>query len=72
MDNTVLQVVEGIYLGDDGPVKAISPEHVGTLSEADLSNIAAESYATSSTRTDISYRLERLEKALNLAENQAI
>jgi hypothetical protein len=72
MDNVVLQVVERIYLGDDGPVKAVSPEYVGTLSETDLSDIAAESYATSSARMDIGYRLERLEKALNLAESQAI
>lgn len=72
MDNVIVQVVERVYLGDNGPVKAISPEYIGTLSEAELSDIAAESYATSSTRTDISYRLERLEKALSLAENQAI
>jgi hypothetical protein len=72
MDNVILQVMEIIYLGDDGPVKAISPEYVGTLSETDLSNIAAESYATSSVRTDICYRIERLDKALSLAQNQAI
>jgi hypothetical protein len=72
MDNVILQVVERIYLGDNGPVKAISPEYIGTLSETDLSDIAAESYATSSARTDICYRLKRLEKALTLAQNQAI
>jgi hypothetical protein len=72
MDNVIVQVVERIYLGDDGRVKAISPEYVGSLSETDLSDIAAESYATSSARTDICYRLERLEKALSLAQNQAI
>jgi hypothetical protein len=72
IDNIILQVVEIIYLGDNRPVKAISPEYIGTLSETDLSDISAESYATSSARTDIYYRLERLEKALTLAQNQAI
>jgi hypothetical protein len=72
MDNVILQVVERIYLGSDGPVKAISPEYVGTLSDSELSDIAAESYATSSTRTEIGYKLERLEKALSLAETHPI
>ncbi|KFY88242.1 hypothetical protein V498_06867 [Pseudogymnoascus sp. VKM F-4517 (FW-2822)] len=72
MDNVVLQVVERIYLGSNGPVRAISPEYVGTLSDTDLADIAAESYATSSTRTEIGYKLERLDKALNLAETLPI
>ncbi|KFY50419.1 hypothetical protein V495_00273 [Pseudogymnoascus sp. VKM F-4514 (FW-929)] len=72
MDNVVLQVIERIYLGSNGPVRAISPEYVGTLSDAELADIAAESYATSSTRTEIGYKLERLDKALNLAETLPI
>lgn len=72
MDNVILQVVERIYLGSDGPVKAINPEYAGMLSDSELSDIAAESYATSTTRTEIGYKLERLEKALTLAETHLI
>ncbi|KFY29107.1 hypothetical protein V491_00184 [Pseudogymnoascus sp. VKM F-3775] len=72
MDNVVLQVVERIYLGSNGPVRAIGPEYVGTLSDTDLADIAAESYATSSTRTEIGHKLERLDKALILAETLPI
>ena len=72
MDNVVLQVVERIYLGSNGPVRAIGPEYVGTLSDTELADIAAESYTTSSTRTEIGYKLQRLDKALNLAETLAI
>lgn len=72
MDNVVVQVVERHYLGSDSAVKAISPEYVGTLSDRDLSDIAAESYATSSTRNEVVHRLERLLRALSLAESQPI
>ncbi|KAL5345014.1 hypothetical protein ACLOAV_009967 [Pseudogymnoascus australis] len=72
MDNVVLQVIERIYLGSNGPVRAISPEYVKTLSDTELAGIAAESYATSSTRTEIGYKLQRLDKALNLAESLPI
>jgi hypothetical protein len=72
MDNVLLRVVERHYLGDKGPVKAISPEYVGTLSDTDLSDIAAESYATSSTRVNIEQKLARLEKALTLVETQPV
>ncbi|KFY67375.1 hypothetical protein V496_01566 [Pseudogymnoascus sp. VKM F-4515 (FW-2607)] len=72
MDNVVLQVIERIYLGSNGPVRAISPEYVGTLSDTELADIAAESYATSSARTEIGYKLQRLDKALDLAESLPI
>ncbi|KFY03304.1 hypothetical protein O988_01575 [Pseudogymnoascus sp. VKM F-3808] len=72
MDNVVLQVIERIYLGSNGPVRAVSPGYVGTLSDTELANIAAESYATSSTRTEIGYKLQRLDEASNLAETLPI
>jgi hypothetical protein len=71
-DNIVLQVVERCYLGTHGPVKSLSPEYVGSLEDADLSNIAAENYATASTRTEISSKLVRLERALQIAEGERI
>ena len=70
MYNVVVQIVERIYLAKDGPVKAIYTEYVGMLSDAKLSEIATETYATSSARVDIRSRLDRLEQALSLAEAQ--
>ena len=53
-------------------MRAISPEYVGSLSDAELADIAAENYATSSTRTETGYKLERMDEALNLAEALSI
>ena len=69
MDNIVLQIVERHYLGPEGPVKAISPEYFGGLSDPKLADLAAENYATSSMRTDLNYKLSRLEGALKIAED---
>ena len=71
-DNVVVQVVERCYLGDNGPVKYVSPGYIGELADEELSRIAAESYATSNVRNEITYRLERLEKALEVAEAERI
>lgn len=67
MNNVVLQVIEKTYPGSNGPVTAISPEYVGTLSDTEYAGIAAESYAASSTKTEVGYMFQRLDKALNLA-----
>ena len=69
-DNVVIQVIERYYLRLEGPVKSISAEYVGGLSDADLSHLAAENYATSSNRNDVNAKLERLEKALAIAEKE--
>lgn len=58
-DNVVVQVVERCYLGNKGPVKYVDPGYIGELSDEELSDIAAESYATSSARNDTSHRLNR-------------
>ena len=55
IDNVVLQVIKRIYLGSNSLVRAISPGYVETLLDIELANIAAKSYATSSTRTKIRY-----------------
>ena len=70
MDNVVVQIVERIYLANDGPVKAFSPEYVSMLEDRVLAEIARENYATSSARMEIRARLDRLEEALRLAETQ--
>jgi hypothetical protein len=71
-DNVVVQVIERCYLDDSGPVKYVSPGYIGELTDDELSRIAAESYATSSVRNEISYRLERLEAALAIAEAERV
>ena len=71
-DNVVLQVFERCYLDKSGPVKYVSPEYIVELADEELSRIAAESYATSSIRNEVSYRLERLENALAIAEAEKI
>nr|POE96532.1 interferon-induced gtp-binding protein mx2 [Quercus suber] len=68
-DNVVLQVVERCYLGESGPVKCVNPGYIGELSDEELSDLAAENYATSSARNETSQRLDRLERALKIAES---
>jgi Dynamin central region len=69
-DTIVLQVVERHYLGNKGPVRYFSAEYVSSLTDKELTEIADESYATSSARNETSAKLERLEKALEIAEQQ--
>lgn len=55
-------------------VRVLSRSHhrnlSGGLSYEELSSTAAESYVTSSRRAETKSRLERLKKALALAENE--
>lgn len=67
-DNVVMQVVERCFLGDDGSVKSICPEYIGTLDDQELTDLAAESYAVSCVRNDTALRLARMEEALAIAE----
>lgn len=69
-DNIVIQVVERYYVRPGGPIKSISAEYIGGLSDADLAHLAAENYATSTSRNDVNAKLERLEKALAIAEKE--
>ncbi|KAF2857272.1 P-loop containing nucleoside triphosphate hydrolase protein [Piedraia hortae CBS 480.64] len=71
-DNVVVQIVERCFLGEDGPVKTLTPAFIGGMAEQELADIAAENSVTASARSDISHRLERLEKALEIAEVQAM
>ena len=69
-DNVVIQVVERCYLSSKGPVKSMSAEYIGGFTDTDLNNLAAENYATASSRNDVDAKLERLEKALAIAEKE--
>jgi len=72
IDNVIIQVVERHYLGFDGPVKQFSPEYVGGLSDSVLSSIAAEDFVVSMARADLNAKLERLQKALEIAVNRQL
>ncbi|KAL2845913.1 hypothetical protein BJY01DRAFT_247427 [Aspergillus pseudoustus] len=71
-DNVVLQVVERHILGPNGPVRAFSPDMVNDLDEAELMEIAGESFSTVSTRNDLVAQRERYEKALGFAKQAGI
>ncbi|CUS11644.1 unnamed protein product [Tuber aestivum] len=66
-DNVVNQVVERYLLGREGPVKCFCSEHVSSLGEGELAGLVADDYETSARRTDVKYRIGRLEKALEIA-----
>ena len=67
-DNVVTQVVERFYIGSTGPLKQTAPEQVGSFADDQLSRIAGENYTSSTRRNELNSKLERLEKALALAE----
>ncbi|KID81495.1 dynamin [Metarhizium guizhouense ARSEF 977] len=67
-DYVVVSVAERL-LGDQGALKFFSSEHVGSLSDAQLAEMAAESYTTSSARVDLEHRCERYRKALRVAKS---
>ena len=67
-DNVVIQVVERHLLGPDGPVKCFSSEQVSGLSDTELASLASDDYQTSIARTEVKYRIQRLEKAVEIAK----
>ncbi|KAF4154389.1 hypothetical protein CNMCM6936_008752 [Aspergillus lentulus] len=71
-DNVVLQVAERHLLGANGPVKTLSPEFVMNLEDSELEHIAGESYVTSSMRNDLASRVDRFQKALQIAKSASI
>ncbi|KAI9045151.1 P-loop containing nucleoside triphosphate hydrolase protein [Aspergillus affinis] len=66
-DNVVLQVAERHLLGPEGPVKILSPELIGELSDAELADIASENFATASLRVELQTRADRLRRTLEMA-----
>ena len=72
VDNVIIQAGERYIVGEKGPLKIFSPEYVGGLSNEELAHIAGENFATSATRTDITLRGERLQKALEIARRAGI
>ncbi|KAG0641431.1 P-loop containing nucleoside triphosphate hydrolase protein [Tuber brumale] len=66
-DNVANQVVERHLLGREGPVKSFCSEQVSALGEGELAALVADDYPTSVRRTEVKYRIQRLEKALEIA-----
>lgn len=66
-DNVVNQVVERYLLGREGSVKCFGSEQVSALGEGELAGLVADDYETNVRRTDVKYRIQRLEKALDIA-----
>jgi len=66
-DNVINQVVERYLLGREGPVKCFCSEQVSGLGEGELARLVADDYETSARRTEVTYRIQRLEKALDIA-----
>ncbi|KAG0636571.1 P-loop containing nucleoside triphosphate hydrolase protein [Tuber brumale] len=66
-DNVVNQVVERHLLGRAGSVKCFCSEQVSGLGEGELAALVADDYETSARRTEVKYRIQRLEKALEIA-----
>jgi hypothetical protein len=71
-DNVVLQITERLLLGPDGPVKILSPEMIGDLQDGELSDLAGESFSTSSTRNEVMSKFARLQKAVDVAKQALV
>jgi hypothetical protein len=71
-DNVILQVAERHLLGVNGPVRTLSPEFVTNLEDSELEHIAGESYVTSSMRNDLASKVDRFQKALQIAKSANI
>ncbi|RHZ49646.1 dynamin-like protein [Aspergillus thermomutatus] len=71
-DNIIVQVAERHLLGVNGPVRTLSPEFVLNLEDSELLHIAGESYVTSSKRNELSSKVDRFQKALQIAKSANI
>lgn len=67
LDNVIIQVVERHVLGPNAPLRLFSSDFVDDLEDDEVKFIAAESSTTSMTRSDLTMKLGRLQKALDIA-----
>lgn len=67
-DSMVVSVIERM-LGEQRGLRFFSAEHVGTLSDLQLAEMAAESYTTSAARIELEHRCERYREALRVAKS---
>lgn len=72
LDNVIIQVVERHVLGPNTPLRLFSSDFVDDLEDDQVKFIAAESSTTSMTRSDLTTKLERLQKALDVAHRVSL
>ena len=71
LDNVIIQVVERHILGPNSPLRLFSSDFVDDSEDEEVKFIAAESSNTTITRSDLNMKLERLQKALKIAQGVA-
>lgn len=71
-DNVVIQITERHILGAEGPVKFLSSDLIGDLSEVQLAELAGENFVTASKRNDLIAKAERFQEALKIARAVAV
>jgi hypothetical protein len=72
LDNVIIQVVERHVLGPNTPLRLFSSDFVDDLEDGEVKFIAAESSSTSMARSDLTTKLERLQKALDIAHRVSL
>ncbi|PHH91107.1 hypothetical protein CDD83_1630 [Cordyceps sp. RAO-2017] len=67
-DYMMISVIERM-VGDQSGLKFFSPEYVGSLSDAELAEMAAESESTSASRIELQKLYDRYDEALKVVED---
>lgn len=67
MDNVIIQVTERHLLGNGGPVKTLTPELIGGMSETRLAEIAGENLAIANARAELEVKVARMQEAFEKA-----
>ncbi|QGA19055.1 hypothetical protein EYB26_006743 [Talaromyces marneffei] len=67
LDNVIIQVVERHVLGLNTPLRLFSSDFVDDLEDDEIKFVAAESSSISMARSDLTTKLERLQKVLDIA-----
>lgn len=71
LDNVVVQVVERHILGPNSPLRLFSSDFVNDVEDGHIRVIAAENPNTNMARSDLTMKLDRLQKALRLRKAYA-
>ncbi|KAF3402392.1 Interferon-induced GTP-binding protein Mx1 [Talaromyces pinophilus] len=72
LDNVIIQVIERHVLGPNTPLRLFSSDFVDDSEDDQVKFIAAESSSTSMARSDLTTKLERLQKALDIAHGVSL
>lgn len=72
LDNVIIQVIKRHVLGPKTPLRLLSSDFVDDLEDDQVKFIAAGSSSTSIARSDLTTKLERLQKALDIAHGVSL